>query len=151
MMKSRLLGVWRMNNYILEGEYLEIVMELLGEHYNVRSLIKLVFMSFCIKNGKRSSYGGRKKDFVEVFFSSLNVKLLSHSDELAAILEVIHKMKSSGWIEIDDDNISVLKELKNFKCENKFLVGCRDKDINPIREVNKLDSRAFVEEVLRHV
>lgn len=150
-MKSGLHGVWIMNNYILEGEYLEIIIELLGEQYNVRSLIKLVFMSFCIKNGKRSSYGGRKKDFVEIFFSSLNVKLLSHSDELAAILEVIYKLKSSGWIVINDDKISVLKELNDLKCENKYLVGCRNKDINPIREVNKLDSRAFTEEVLRHV
>ncbi len=140
-----------MNNYILEGEYLEIIIELLGKQYNVGSLIKLVFMSFCIKNGKRSSYGGRKRDFVDVFFSSLNVKLLSHSDELIAILEVIYKMKSSGWIKVEDDEITVLKELDDFKRENKFLVGCRNKDINPIREVNKLDSRAFTEEVLRHV
>ena len=140
-----------MNNLFLEGEYLEIIIELLGKQYKVGSLIKLVFMSFCIKNGKRSSYGGRKRDFVDVFFSSLNVKLLSHSDELTAILEVIYKMKSSGWIKIEGDKITVLKELDDFKCENKFLAGCRNKDINPIREVNKLDSRAFAEEVLRHV
>ena len=140
-----------MNNYILEGEYLEIIIELLGKQYNVRSLIKLVFMSFCIKNGKRSSYGRRKKDFVDVFFASLNVKLLSHSDEMEAILEIIYKLKSSGWIKIEGDEITVLKEFEDFKCENKFLVGCRGKGINPVCEVNKLDSRAFTEEVLRHV
>ena len=52
---------------------------------------------------------------------------------------------------IEDDLIVVVKNLENVACGNKFLNGCKDKQINPIREVNKLDSRAFTEEVLRHV
>ena len=140
-----------MNRYTLEGEYLEIIIELLGENYKVNSLIKLVFMSFCIKNGKRKSYSGRKKDFVETFFDCLNVKLLSHSSEMKAIFEVIHKLKSSGWIRVEDDEVEVLKEMKDFNCNNNYLNGCRNKELNPVHEVNKLDSRAFTEEVLRHV
>lgn len=150
-MKNRFPGVRKMNNYTLEGEYIEIVIELLGRQYNVRSLIKLVFMSFCIRNGKGSMFGGRKKDFVDVFFSSLSLKLLSHPDEMKAILEVIYKMKSSGWIKVEADEVTVIKNLDGFKCDNSFLVKCRDKEFNPICEVNKLDSRAFTEEVLRHV
>ena len=144
-------GVMMMSNYLLEGEYLEIMIELLSDKYNVNSLVKLVFMAFCIKNGKRASYSGRKKDFVDVFFSSINVKLLSHPDEMKTIFEVIYKMKSSGWISVEGDEVMVLRDLKEFRCENSFLVGCGEKSVNPIHEVNKLDSRAFTEEVLRHV
>lgn len=140
-----------MNKYVLEGEYLEIIAELLGEKYNVNSLIKLVFMAFCIRNEKKGSYGARKKDFVDAFLDNVNVKLISHPEELVAIFEVIFKLKTSGWITIEDDLITVVKKIDNMTCENKFLNGCKDKQINPIREVNKLDGRAFTEEVLRHV
>ena len=139
------------NRLVLEGEYLEIVIELLGERYNVNSLIKLVFMSFCIRNTNKNAYIGRKKDFIDVFFASLNIKLISHPNELKAILEVIHKLKTSGWIQIVNDEVEVLKDLKGFECTNVFLISCRDKSLNPIVEVNKLDSRSFTEEVLRNV
>jgi len=133
-----------MNRFILEGEYLEIIIELLGDRYKLNSLIKLVFMSFCVKNAKKSAYSGRKKDFIDAFFASLNVKLLSHPNEIEAILEVIHKMKTSGWIQIDNDKIVILKNLMDFKCDNNFLVSCRDKDLNPICEVNKLDGIVLI-------
>lgn len=140
-----------MNSFILEAEYLEIILELLSERYKVNSLVKLVFMSFCVKNGKKALFSGRKRDFVDVFFSSINVKLLSHSNEMKSIFEVINKMKASGWIQVDGDEVKVLKNIDDFNCDNKFLVGCGEKKNNPIKEVNKLDSRAFLEEVLRHV
>lgn len=139
------------NRLILEGEYLEIIVELLSCRYKVDSLIKLVFMAYCIKNAKARSYARRNKDFIDVFFSSLNLKLLSHPNELNAILEVIYKLKTSGWIRVIDDKIFVLKNLDDFECENAFLLNCRAKDINPIIEVNKLDGKSFAEEVLRHV
>lgn len=140
-----------MNRYVLEGEYFEIIAELLGEKYKVNSLIKLVFMAFCIRSEKKGSYGVRKKDFVDAFLDNINVKLIAHPEELEAIFEVIYKLKTSGWITIEDDLITVEKNFDNVTCENKFLNGCKDKRINPIREVNKLDNRAFAEEVLRHV
>ncbi len=140
-----------MNRYILEGEYLEIIAQLLGEKYRVNSLIKLVFMSFCIRNEKKGSYGTRKKDFVDVFLDNINVKLISHPEEVEVILEVVYKLKTSGWITIEDDLITVVRSLEDMKCGNKFLNGCKVKQIDPISEVNKLDSRAFAEEVLRHV
>lgn len=148
---SRFHGVKVMNRLVLEGEYLEIIEELLGDKYKVNSLIKLVFMSFCIKNEKSSSYRTRKMDFVDVFLDNINVKLLSHQEELETIFEVIYKLKTSGWIEVKDDEIIIKKEFEGFSCDNKFLKGCNGKQINPICEVNKLDNRAFTEEVLRHV
>lgn len=139
------------NRLVLEGEYLEIMLELLGNRYKINSLIKLVFMSFCVRNVKKRAYMGRKKDFIDVFFASINIKLLSHPNEIEAILEVIHKLKTSGWIQIINDEVELLKDLKDFECANDFLISCRDRNFNPIIEVNKLDNKSFTEEVLRHV
>ena len=140
-----------MNDLLLQGEYAEIIIELLKEPYNVNSVVKIVFMAFCVRNEKQTSYRNRKTDFVDVLLDNLNIKLLSHPDELRNIFEVLSKMKKCGWITTEDGKISILKEFDKTKSENKFLVGCRGKDNNPIVEVNKLDDKAFIEEVLRHV
>ena len=147
--KSR--GVKKMNDLLLQGEYAEIIVELLKEPYNVNSVIKIVFLSFCVRNETQASYRNRKTDFVDVLLNNLNIKLLSHPNELRNIFEVLSKMKKCGWITTEGGKISILKEFDKAKSENKFLVGCRGRDINPIVEVNKLDDKAFIEEVLRHV
>ena len=140
-----------MNDLLLQGEYADIIADLLNEPYNVNSVIKIVFLAFCIRNETQASYRNRRTDFVDVLLNNLNIKLLSHPDELKNIFEVLNKMKKCGWIKTVDGRIMVLKEFNKIKSENKFLLGCRGKDINPIVEVNKLDDKAFIEEVLRHV
>ena len=70
--------------------------------------------------------------------------MLSHPNELGCIFAVIDKMKTCRWIKIDSGRIDVLRDLSGFKCEQKFLKGCKGKDINPIIEVNKLDDKAFI-------
>ena len=140
-----------MNELLLQSEYAEIMIELLKEPYSINSVIKLVFMSFCIRNEIRTSYKNRKTDFVDIFLDNLNIRLVSHPDELSSIFSVLKKLKDCGWIKTDSGRITVLKDLSDFKCEQKFLKGCKGKDINPIIEVNKLDDKAFLEEVLRHV
>ena len=147
--KSR--GVKRMNDLLLQGEYTDIIIELLKEPYNVDSVVKIVFLAFCIRNENQTSYRNRRTDFVDVLLNNLNIKLLSHPDELRNIFEVLNKMKKCGWIATEGGRISILKEYDKSKSENKFLTGCRGKDINPVVEVNKLDDRAFIEEALRHV
>lgn len=147
--KSR--GVKNMNDLLLQSEYADIIIELLDEPYYVNSVVKIVFLAFCIRNETQPSYRNRKTDFVDVLLNNLNIKLLSHPDELKSIFEVLNKMKKSGWIATEHGAISVLKDFNKAKCENRFLSGCRGKDINPIIEVNKLDDKAFIEEVLRHV
>ena len=144
-------GGRNMNDLLLQGEYADIIIELLKEPYKVDSVIKIVFIAFCIRNESRSSYRNRKTDFVDVMLKNLNIKLLSHPDELKCIFEVLTKLKKCGWICIEDGKIQVLKELYKEKCDNRFLEGCKGKDPNPIIEVNKLDNKAFIEEVLRHV
>lgn len=144
-------GVKNMNDLLLQCEYAEIIIELLKKPYGVDSVVKIVFLSFCVRNETRTSYRNRKTDFVDVLLENLNIKLLSHPDELRCIFEVINKLKKCGWICIQDGRIIILKEMGGIMCENKFLVGCRRKNPNPIVEVNRLDDKAFIEEVLRHV
>ena len=140
-----------MNELLIESEYAEILIELLKAPYNVDSVIKIVFMAFCIRNESKSSYRKRKTDFVDTLLGNIEIKLLSHPDELTSIFEVLNKMKKCGWIKTNQGKIIILKELKDYKCDNKFLNGCRGKEWNPLIEVNKLDDKAFIEEVLRHV
>lgn len=140
-----------MNDLLLESEYADIITELLKEPYNVDSLTKIVFISFCVRNETKSSYGKRKTDFVDALLRNINIKLFSHPEELECIFEVLNKLRKCGWIDIEDGKIRMLKELLKPKCENKFLISCEGKEPNPIVEVNKLDDRAFIEEVLRNV
>ena len=147
--KSR--GVKSMNDLLLQSEYADIIVELLREPYNVDSVIKIVFLAFCVQNEKQVSYRNRRTDFVDVLLDNLSIKLLSHPDELRNIFEVLNKMKKCGWVTTEGGRITVLKEIDKSTIENKFLIGCRGKDTNPVVEVNRLDDRAFIEEVLRHV
>lgn len=140
-----------MDDLLLQGEYADIIMELLNAPYEVDSIVKMVFLVFCIKNEKQISYRNRKTDVVDVLLNNLNIKFLAHPDEIRNIFEILNKMKKCGWIKISGGKITLMKEFINHKAENKFLTGCRGKEFNPIVEVNKLDDRAFIEEVLRHV
>ena len=150
-MKNKSLGDKKINDLLLQSEYAEIMIELLQEPYRIDSVIKLVFMSFCVRNEIRSSYKNRKTDFVNIFLNNLNIKLLSHPDELECIFAVLDKLRTCGWIKTDSGKIEVRRDLSGFKCGHKFLNNCKEKDINPIIEVNKLDDKAFLEEMLRHV
>lgn len=151
MKAGKLRGGKSMNDLLIQGEYTDIIVELLKEPYNVDSVVKIVFLAFCIKNETQISYRNRRTDFVDVLLCNLNIKILSHPDELRNIFEVLNKMKKCGWIATEDGRIKILKRIDKPKSENRFLEGYKGKNINPVLEVNKLDDRAFIEEVLRHV
>ena len=140
-----------MNDLLIESEYAEIIIELLKNPYNFNSVIKTVFIAFCVRNESRTSFRSRKTDFVDTLLGNIDIKLLSHPEELTCIFEVINKMKKCGLIKTEHGKLSLLKNLDNYKCGNKFLKGYRLKELNPLIEVNKLDDKAFIEEVLRHV
>lgn len=144
-------GVKNVNDLLLQSEYADIIIGLLKKPYDVDSVVKIVFLSFCVRNESRPSYRKRKTDFVDAMLDNLNVKLLSHPNELRCIFEILNKLKKCGWICIQGGRIRILKDLGILRYENKFLVGCRGQDPNPIVEVNRLDDKAFIEEVLRHV
>lgn len=139
------------NKIMAEAEYADIILALLYAPYNITSIIKLVFMAFCIKYTTNTKiYNRRKKDFIDVFIGSLDVKLISHLNDFKLIFDVLNKLQDSGFIIIDEDEIKVIKQF-SFESENSFLNYCKSKENNPILEANKLTPRAFMEEVLRYV
>ena len=81
---------------------------------------------------------------------NINLKLMSHSEEITTIFSVIEKLHKNNFIDIHKDKILLRKKLL-IETENEFLKFCLNKNPNPIMEVNKLDSKAFMEEVLRYV
>ena len=141
------------NFLILEGEYADIIIELLREPFLIDSITKLIFIAFCVKNEKRiRAYSNKKRDFVNFFFDNIKFKFISHKKEVKAILEVICKLISSNWISIDGDKIKIVKDLTCFNetC-NKFLMSTKKNTFNAINEINKLDVKAFLEEVIQRV
>lgn len=139
------------NRIINEAKYADIIVALLQSPYMVDSIIKLVFIAFCVNNEENiNSYSNRKRDFVDAFISNINIKLMSHPDDISMIFSIIDKLVVAKFITVNDDQIEILKPL-GFETENKFLQFCLKKVPNPIFEVNKLDARALLEEVLRYV
>ncbi len=145
------LGGMKVDDLLMQGEYADIIIQLLTEPYNYDSVVKIVFIAFCVRNESRSSYRNRRTDFLDALLGNLNIRFLSRPDEMKCIFEVLSKLKRCGWISVSEGRIQVLKGFNETNSDNRFLVGYKGKDPNPIIEVNKLDEKAFIEEVLRHV
>lgn len=150
---ARLLGVKIMTNerIIREAEYADIIITLLNSPYGVSSVTKLVFFAFCIKHEQNTgAYGKRTKDFVDTFFNNISVKLSTHYDDIGTIIHFIDMLKKTSMINVDGDSIKPIEEIPHFS-ENKFLQACVNRSPNPIIEINKLDAKAMLEEVIRYV
>ena len=140
-----------LNEVISEAEYADIIITLLTPPYEISSITKLVFIAFCVKNEtNQSKYKNRTKDFVDVFMSNISLKLTAHNQEIMQIISVIDKLNKTSKVSISDDEIALTHEF-NFQTESDFLKFCKSKNPNPIIEVNKLDPKALIEEVLRYV
>ncbi|AIQ46476.1 hypothetical protein R70723_11810 [Paenibacillus sp. FSL R7-0273] len=140
-----------LNEVISEAEYADIIITLLKPPYEIKSITKIVFIAFCVKNEtNHSKYKNRTKDFVDVFFSNISLKLTTHNHEIKQIISVIDKLNKTSKVSISRDEICLTHEF-NFQSECSFLVFCKTKNPNPISEVNKLDPKALIEEVLRYV
>jgi len=141
----------KLNDVIKEAEYADIILSLLVEPYQINSVTKMLFFAFCIKyEDNFASYRSRTKDFVDVFFENISLKLATNYKDIGKILCVLKMLVKVGKISITEDNIQVLEELKH-STENKFIKMCSGKTPNPILEINKLDATAVIEEVIRYV
>ncbi len=142
-----------MNEQLLleEAEYMDIILSLLQKPYNIDSLIKIVFISFCIHNESDwLKYSNRKKDFVDTFIENISFKLEANKSEMVSIFEVLDILKKQDIIDIVDDKILKKKNIK-FDIQNILIQKCVLRELNPISETNKLDSKALLEEVIRYV
>lgn len=141
----------KLDDIVLEAEYLDIVVELLMPPYCINSISKLIFIAFCVRNeNNQYKYRNRTKDFVDVFIGNISIKLYSHNNEVKSIINVIDILKSTNNINIDGDNIEFINQI-NVAHESSFLKFCKTKVPNPIIEINKLEPKALIEEVLRYV
>lgn len=140
-----------MNEIISEAEYADIIITLMKPPYEISSLTKLIFIAFCVKNeNNQLKYRNRTKDFVDVFMSNVSLKLSAHNHEIMQIIKIIDMLNQTSKVSIAEDNIVLTHEF-DFQTENAFLKFCKTKTPNPINEINKLDPKAMVEEVLRYV
>ena len=141
-----------MNEYLLEeAEYMDIILSLLQEPYNIDSMIKIIFISFCIHNESNLlKYTNRKQDFVDTFIENISFKLEVNKNELISIFSVLDILRKQKIIDIAGDKITKKKTIE-FKTQNRLIQKCASSELNPISETNKLDSKALLEEVIRHV
>lgn len=136
---------------ILDAEYTDIILTLLQKPYYISSITKLVFIAFCVKHENNiQTYANRSKDFVDCFFKNISLKLPAHHEELICILSVVDMLKKTSTILVNNDSIDLQKSI-NHEPENIFLKFCSKKIPNPIVEVNKLNAKALLEEVIRYV
>jgi len=141
----------KLNDVIKEAEYADIILSLLMEPYRINSVTKMIFLAFCIRyEDNFASYRSRTKDFVDVFFENISLKLATNYKDIEKILCVLKMLVKSGKISITGDSIEVMDELEH-STENDFIKMCNGKTPNPILEINKLDATAVIEEVIRYV
>lgn len=148
-----LLGESMMNKEMLlrEAEYADIILTLLNSPYAITSITKLIFIAFCVKHESNlPTYRNRSKDFIDIFFKNISLKLSAHYDDIELILHFVDVLKNTSKISIDGDNIELSSEFTHSP-ENHFLQFCENKIPNPIIEINKLDAKALLEEVIRYV
>ena len=141
----------KIEHLIKEAEYTDIILSLLKPPYEITSLCKITFIAFCIMHEQNiSSYNNRTKDFVDTFINNISLKLVAHSDDIEVIFRVLSMFENNSIITINQDNIQIHSCPKHTS-ENIFLKYCENKIPNPIIEINKLDSKALLEEVIRYV
>ena len=141
----------KLNDVIKEAEYADIILSLLMEPYRINSVTKMIFLAFCIRyEDNFASYRSRTKDFVDVFFENISLKLATNYKDIEKILCVLKLLVKSGKISITGDSIEVMDELEH-STENDFIKMCNGKTPNQLLEINKLDATSVIEEVIRYV
>lgn len=135
------------------AEYLEIEVGLLQEPFSIESIHKLIFISFCVYH--QANYGKRynRLDITQTFFRTLSGKLLTNINDLQVIMSGISLLEKSRLIGVDDEGrIKIKDDIKSLTSHNPFLQKFKSKAVgNPILAVNRLDDKAFMEEVIRYV
>lgn len=141
----------KINDVVKEAEYADILLALLSEPYQILSVTKLIFISFIVNHEiNLASYRNRSKDFVDIFFENISLKLETDYKDIIKIVHVIDMFVKTNKIKVEGDKIELIKKIEH-KSENDFLKMCAGKIPNPILEINKLDSLAVIEEVIRYV
>lgn len=136
------------NDLVRKAEYIDIMLSLMSKPYNINSITKLIFVSFCVRH--MLSFKSRTNNIVEEFFSNLSIKFQLNYYEIDDILWVIELLEKNKMVEVEGDNIQFV-DSREYKSKNELLKQLANRNVNPILEVNKLDASAVIEEVIRYV
>ena len=136
------------NDLVRKAEYIDIMLSLMSKPYNINSITKLIFFSFCVRH--MLSFKSRSNNIVEEFFSNLSIKFQLNYYEIDDILWVIELLEKNKMVEVEGDNIQFV-DSREYKSKNELLKQLANRNVNPILEVNKLDASAVIEEVIRYV
>jgi len=140
-----------MNKDIInEAEYMDIVVGLLNAPFFLDNIVHLIFIAFCVKHKIKGRKYFSGKNVIDKFISNINLKLMVHTRDISIILNIIDKLVKCNFIKIVDSKIYILKPIA-VELQNEFLLKCKSKKNNPILESKKLDSKAFIEVILRYV
>lgn len=141
----------KLNDVVKEAEYADIILSLLDEPYQILSVTKIIFFAFCIYHEHNlAAYNNRTKDFVDVFFQNISLKLAIDYKDVEKILHVLDILVKTNKISVAKDKIEIKENIKN-NAKNDFIKKCTRTTPNPILEINKLDAVAVIEEVIRYV
>ena len=133
-----------------EATYFDIIMGLLEKPYEIRSLLKLVFIAFTVRAAeyKVDKYA-KALDLVSKFMSNLKIELFNATDDFKVIFRIINILEKTGYINVDGNEILQIKSAANYKCKNKVLSLS---SVNKaILEINTITDKSFAEEIIRNV
>lgn len=106
--------------------------------YSVKSA-DASFIAFCIKyESNISAYKNRSKDFVDVFFKNISLKLSAHYDDIELILHFVDILKNTSKVSINGDYIELTYEVAMKKVgllEHIFTILSREINTDRLHEL----------------
>lgn len=130
------------------AETMEIVTRLISEN-KILSLTKIIFLTFSIKNMKIFfSPTNKKYGLINEVYQSISYGFQSNFNDFSYIFKSLDILKRGNFIEIQENKVNILKELR-FSSENSIMNSQVFTKI--IREVMKLSDLSFIKGVIENV
>lgn len=130
------------------AETMEIVTRLISEN-KILSLTKIIFLTFSIKNMKIFfSPTNKKYGLINEVYQSISYGFKSNFNDFSYIFKSLDILKRGNFIEIQENKVIILKELR-FSHENSIMNSQVFTKI--IREVMKLSDLSFIKGVIENV
>lgn len=135
------------NDVITLARYTNIVLEILKELKKI-SLVKLVFLSFCMKNcvSQSDNLTKSKYDLFSKLMRHFNAQYNLKSREFIYVFESINLLNKSGYIDINEREVTLTNRIIHSYMDEDFL-----KYRMLFKEVEKMNDVWFLEEIIANV
>lgn len=138
-----------MKNNLLRLSYYANIISGLQLKYNVKSIIKIVFITYYVSLIENDLRISRKKYKVEKdFFEKVSMNIIKDQQELTLIFNAIHLLETSKLIKYEDGLLIPNEEL-NYAIPNGILESSYFKNL--IIKVLSFNDITFAGEVIRYV